>query len=177
MPKPKELYVSWFKGLPASYQASQYAPVFIANAYDRVDSPFNFATKPPAMNMKEVAMRVQQLRMDRHLVQKEVAAVLGISQPAYSDKENGHTAFTAVELDKLAEFHGKTLDELLHADRAVMHMNDHSTHGFNAYHMEHRHRASEELIKQFLETLAANTHVLERISAQQERVLELLSKR
>ncbi|MBS1942051.1 MAG: helix-turn-helix transcriptional regulator [Bacteroidetes bacterium] len=129
--------------------------------------------------MKEVAMRVQQLRMDRHLAQKEVAAVLGISQPAYSDKENGHTAFTAVELDKLAEFHRKTLDELLHADRSVLNMREHASHGYidNVIHALNVHGTSEELIKQFLEALAANTRVLERISAQQERVLELLSKR
>jgi transcriptional regulator with XRE-family HTH domain len=61
------------------------------------------------MNKKEIAMRIKQLREDHHLHQKEVAAVLGISQSAYSDLENGHTAFTAVALDKLAEFYGKAL--------------------------------------------------------------------
>lgn len=54
------------------------------------------------MNRKEIAMRIKQLREDRGLHQKEVAAVLGIGQPAYCDLENGHTAFTAVALDKLA---------------------------------------------------------------------------
>lgn len=62
------------------------------------------------MNKKELASRIKELREDRHVPQKEVAAALGISQTAYCDRENGHTAFTAVELDKLAEFHGKTLD-------------------------------------------------------------------
>src|SRR5690606_38422035 len=109
--------------------------------------PLPFGSKLPTMNKDEIAWRIKELRVDRHLHQKEVAAALGISPSSYCDRENGHTAFTAEELDKLAEFHGKTLDELLHADRAVMHMNDHASNGFNAYHMEHPHGASEELMK------------------------------
>ena len=129
------------------------------------------------MNKDEIAWRIKELREDRHLHQKELAAVLGISPTAYCDRENGHTAFTAVELDKLAEFHGKSLDELLHADRAVMDMYDQSTNGFNAYHREHRQGASEELMKQFADALAANTRALERLSEQQARIIELLGKR
>ena len=74
-------------------------------------------------------MRIKQLREDRDLHQKEVVAVLGLSTSAYCDLENGHTTFTAVALDKLATFYGLTVDEFLHADKAVLHMNEHSSHG------------------------------------------------
>lgn len=129
------------------------------------------------MNKKEIAMRIKDLREKRGLHQKEVAAVLGISQSAYSDWENGHTAFTAVALDRLAEFYGVTLDEFLHADRAVMHMNDHSSNGFNAYHMQHQHGVNEETMQKFLDVLSANTQALETLAERQERIIELLMKR
>jgi transcriptional regulator with XRE-family HTH domain len=129
------------------------------------------------MNNKEIADRVRELREQRKLTQEEVADVLGIRQPAYSDMENGHTAFKAVDLDKLAEFYGKSLDELLRGDKAVMHMHDHSTHGFNAYHMQHQHGVSEETMKKFLEALVANTNALERLAEKQGQMFELLAKR
>ncbi|MCC6840695.1 MAG: helix-turn-helix transcriptional regulator [Flavobacteriales bacterium] len=129
------------------------------------------------MNKKEIAMRIKALREGRHLHQKEVAAVLGISPSAYCDRENGHTAFTAMELDKLAEYHGTTLDELLHADKAILHMHDHSSQGYNAYHMQHQHGIGEETMKHFLAALAANTKALEQLAEQQGRMVELLAKR
>lgn len=129
------------------------------------------------MNKKEIAMRIQKLREDRHIHQKEVAAVLGISQSAYSDLENGHTAFSAVALDKLAEFYGMSLDEFLHADRAVMHMNDHSAQGYNAYHMQHQHGMDEVTVKKMFDLFAANMTALEKISEQQSKVIELLQDR
>lgn len=129
------------------------------------------------MNKKEIVMRIKALREGRHLHQKEVAAVLGISPSAYCDRENGHTAFTAMELDKLAEYHGTTLVELLHADKAIMHMNDHASQGYNAYHMQHQHGIGEETMKQFLAALSANTKALEQLAEQQGRMVELLAKR
>ncbi len=122
-------------------------------------------------------MRIKALREGRHLHQKEVAAVLGISPSAYCDRENGHTAFTAMELDKLAEYHGTTLVELLHADKAIMHMNDHASQGYSAYHMQHQHGIGEETMKQFLAALSANTKALEQLAEQQGRMVELLAKR
>lgn len=67
-------------------------------------------------------MRIRTLREERNLHQKEVAAVLGISQPAYSDLENGHTMFTAIALDKLADFYEMGLDELLRQNGATLNM-------------------------------------------------------
>lgn len=129
------------------------------------------------MNKKEIGMRIKQLREERGLHQKEVGAVLGIGQPAYCDLENGHTAFTAVALDKLAEFYGLTLNEFLHADKAVLNMNDHSSQGYNAYHMQHQHGVSEDTMKKFLEALVANTSTLEKLAEQQARIFELLTKK
>lgn len=130
----------------------------------------------PAMNKKEIAMRIKELREDRHLHQKEVAAVLDISQTAYCDRENGHTAFTAMELDKLSEFYGKSLDELLHSDKFVLHMHDHSSNGASV-HNQYQHGVSEVVMKQFIDSLTAITVSIERLSEQQARLFELLIKR
>ncbi len=127
------------------------------------------------MNKKEIAMRIKELREDRNIHQKEVAVALGISQPAYSDKENGHSAFTAVELDKLAEFHGKTMDELLHSDRYVLHMHDQSSNGASV-HNQYQHGVSEETMKKFVDALAAITATLERLSEQQAQIFQLLKQ-
>ncbi len=129
------------------------------------------------MNKKEIALRIRELRGDRGLHQKEVADVLGISQSAYCDLENGHTTFTAVALDKLAEFYDLSLDEFLHSDQAVMHMHDQSSHGFNAYRMQHQHGVSEDTMKKFIEALVSNTAVMEKLSLQQDRIFELLDRK
>jgi hypothetical protein len=129
------------------------------------------------MNKKEMGLRLRELRDERGEHQKEVAAVLGISQGAYCDMENGHTAFKAVDLDKLAEFYGKSLDDLLHGDKAVMHMNDHSSQGYNAYHMQHQHGMGEDTAKKLFDLFATAMTALEKISEQQARVIELLSKK
>jgi transcriptional regulator with XRE-family HTH domain len=122
------------------------------------------------MNKKEIAMRIRQLREERGLRQEDVARVLGIKQPAYCDLENGSTAFTAVALDKLAEFYGLSLDEFLRPGQPVLNMHDHSTNGFNAYHMQHQHGMNEELSKRLVEVLDANARALEKLA-------ELLGKR
>jgi predicted transcriptional regulator len=128
------------------------------------------------MNKKEIADRIQDLRTRRHIHQKEVAAVLGISQPAYSDKENGHTAFTAVELDKLSEFFEKSLDELLHNDKYVLHMHDHSSNG-TSVHNQYQHGVSEETMKKFVDALTAIAASVERLAEQQVKMMDLMAKR
>ena len=127
------------------------------------------------MNKKEIAMRIKELREDRNIHQKEVAMALGISQPAYCDKENGHTAFTAVELDKLAEFHGKNLDDLLHGGKYVLHMHDQSSNAASV-HNQYQHGLGEDAVTKLFDLFASTMAVLERISEQQSKVIELLTK-
>jgi|GEM_PF-1785412 transcriptional regulator with XRE-family HTH domain len=128
------------------------------------------------MNKKEIGMRIKQLHEDRGLHQKEVAAVLGIGPPAYCDLENGHTAFTAVALDKLAEFYGLTLDEFLHADKAVMNMHDHASHGYNVIHTRTVNGLGEDLFKRLCEMIEGNTIMLREITQSQKSIVELMTK-
>jgi hypothetical protein len=62
------------------------------------------------------------------------------------------------------------LDEFLHPGQPVLNMHDHSSNGFNAYHMQHQHGMSEEVTKRLIELLDANTRALEKLT-------ELLAKR
>lgn len=126
------------------------------------------------MNKKELGLRLKELRDERGLHQKELASVLGISQSAYCDMENGHTAFKAVDLDKLAEFYGKSLDELLHGSRYVLHMHDHSSHGSSVRNQFEG--VSEETLLKFLTALESNTRVLERLTIVQEDLLKRSSR-
>jgi len=125
---------------------------------------------PRAMNKKEIAMRIRQLREERGLRQEDVARVLGIKQPAYCDLESGSTTFTAVALDKLAEFYGLGLDEFLRPGQPVLNMQDHASHGYNVIHSQTINGTSEELTKRLVEVLDANARALEKLS-------ELLGRR
>lgn len=131
------------------------------------------------MNKKEIAMRIRHLREERGLRQEDVARVLGIKQPAYCDLEGGNSAFTAVALDKLAEFYGLSLDEFLRGGQPVLNMQDNATHGYidNVIHAQNFHGASEELMRRSVDALAAIAIALEKLSEQHARMAEILSKK
>ena len=57
--------------------------------------------------------RLAELREDRDLTQKEVAAVLGIDQRVYSSYETGRRTLPLKHLKKLAEFYQTTTDYIL----------------------------------------------------------------
>ena len=56
---------------------------------------------------------VKNLREDRDLRQRELAAVLNVSQNTYSQYENGVIELTAENLIKLADFYDVSVDYLL----------------------------------------------------------------
>ena len=57
--------------------------------------------------------RIRDLREDRDLKQKEVAAMLGMSQTGYSKYETGENDIPTQVLIKLADFYGTSIDYLL----------------------------------------------------------------
>ncbi|MEE1160940.1 MAG: helix-turn-helix transcriptional regulator [Acutalibacteraceae bacterium] len=57
--------------------------------------------------------RLRDLREDRDLVQKEVAAVLGIDQRVYSNYEIGKREIPTRFLTVLADFYGISTDYIL----------------------------------------------------------------
>ena len=56
---------------------------------------------------------VRALREDRDLRQRELAAVLNVSQNTYSQYENGVIELTAENLLKLADYYDVSVDYLL----------------------------------------------------------------
>lgn len=57
--------------------------------------------------------RLRDLREDADLVQKEVAAVLGIDQRVYSNYETGRREIPTRLVIRLADFYGTSTDYLL----------------------------------------------------------------
>lgn len=57
--------------------------------------------------------RLKDLRTDRDMKQKEVAALLGIDQRVYSNYETGKREIPARFLVVLADFYGTTTDYIL----------------------------------------------------------------
>lgn len=57
--------------------------------------------------------RLKDLREDRDMVQKEVAALLGIDQRVYSNYETGKREIPARFVIKLADFYNTTTDYIL----------------------------------------------------------------
>ena len=56
---------------------------------------------------------IRNLREDQDLRQRDVAAVLNVSQNTYSQYETGTIELTASNLVKLADFYGVSVDYLL----------------------------------------------------------------
>ena len=57
--------------------------------------------------------RIRDLREDRDLTQKQVAAMLGMSQTGYSKYETGENDIPTAVLIKLARFYDNSIDYLL----------------------------------------------------------------
>ena len=57
--------------------------------------------------------RIRDLREDRDLAQREVAAAIGITQRKYSYLETGTQPLTDELLVRLADFYGVSIDYLL----------------------------------------------------------------
>lgn len=60
-----------------------------------------------------VYKNIRNLREDRDLSQKDLAAMLNVSQNTYSQYETGVIEMTASTLIKLADFYGVSVDFLL----------------------------------------------------------------
>ena len=61
----------------------------------------------------ELFEHIRSLREDRDLSQKEIAAILGMSQTGYSKYETGENDIPTQILIKLAEYYNTTTDYLL----------------------------------------------------------------
>lgn len=57
--------------------------------------------------------RIRDLREDKDLTQKQLAAILGMSQTGYSKYETGENDIPTHILIKLADFYGTTTDYIL----------------------------------------------------------------
>lgn len=57
--------------------------------------------------------RLRDLREDRDMTQKQVAALLGMSQTGYSKYETGENDIPTQILIKLSKLYGTTIDYLL----------------------------------------------------------------
>lgn len=58
-------------------------------------------------------MRLKELREERGLTQREVAAVLFCNQRTYSDYERGRTGVPVEVFKQLADFYGVSVDYIL----------------------------------------------------------------
>lgn len=56
--------------------------------------------------------RIRDLREDHDLVQKEVAAILGITRQQYNLYENGVREFKLEHIKKIAQFYNVSIDYL-----------------------------------------------------------------
>lgn len=62
--------------------------------------------------MQEIAMKLRRIREIYGYTQEYVAACLGISQPAYWQKENGKRIPSEERFEQIAELYSLTVDDL-----------------------------------------------------------------
>lgn len=66
-----------------------------------------------------IANNIKRLREHKGLLQKEVAAEMGLGVSHYSKIENGQREASVELLDKLSKFYGITIDEIVHMGNEV----------------------------------------------------------
>jgi transcriptional regulator with XRE-family HTH domain len=66
-----------------------------------------------------LANNIKRLREEKSILQKEVAAEVGLGISHYSKIENGQREASVELLDKLAKFYGITIDQIVHMDKDV----------------------------------------------------------
>ena len=66
-----------------------------------------------------VASNIKRLREEKGLLQKEVAAEMGLGISHYSKIENAQREASVDLLDKLSKFYGITIDQIVHMSEEV----------------------------------------------------------
>lgn len=79
-------------------------------------------------------------------------------------------------MEKLAQFYGLSLDEVLHAGHPVLNMHEHASHGYNVIHTQNQHGISEALFIRYCDILDGHTKLLESISVHLAELSVLLAK-
>lgn len=67
--------------------------------------------------MKKKLQKLKELRKANDIKQREMAELLGISKPAYNQKENGKRAFTIDECRIVAELFSETIEGIFFASQ------------------------------------------------------------
>ena len=66
-----------------------------------------------------LAKNIKRLREQKGVLQKEVAAEVGLGISHYNKIENGQREASVELLDKLAKFYGITIDQIVHMGKSV----------------------------------------------------------
>jgi transcriptional regulator with XRE-family HTH domain len=68
-----------------------------------------------------LANNIKKLREDKGLMQKEVAAAIGLKPAHYNKLEKGLVEPSIEALDKMASFYGVTIDDIVHLGKDIPH--------------------------------------------------------
>jgi len=66
-----------------------------------------------------IADNIRKLREQKELLQKDVAAYLGVDKTIYSKIEKGNREITVKELQKLAQLFNLTADQIINYDQGI----------------------------------------------------------
>ena len=66
-----------------------------------------------------IANKIKRLREEKDLLQKVVANEVGLGVSHYSKIENGQREASVELLDKLANFYGLSIDQIVHMDKDI----------------------------------------------------------
>jgi transcriptional regulator with XRE-family HTH domain len=89
------------------------------------------------------------LRMAQNLKQKTIADLLGMSQPNYSNLENGKTKLNSEAAEKLAGYYGVNKDVFLSDKQSLINQTI-AVHGKNIHHTEQYFESNKELLDPIL---------------------------
>lgn len=64
--------------------------------------------KEPELNLE----KIKKLRVENKITLAKMAELIGVQFPTYQKKENGDLRFNLIEAKRLADYFGKTIEEL-----------------------------------------------------------------
>lgn len=124
---------------------------------------------------KRVALRLLEWREEKGVSQEDVAEVLGLGQSAYCKIEKGETGLTAEYAFKLADYFGKSVDELLRIEHPVLNMHDHSSNGYNVVLTQNQNGMSDEQFKLLYSAVSDQTNAVKGMMEQLTLLVDRLT--
>jgi transcriptional regulator with XRE-family HTH domain len=123
--------------------------------------------------MRNVGMKIKNLREQKNLTQSYMAERLDISQNTYSKIETGGIKLTVDRLKQISEILQESVESILSQDNQVFNFNNSSIDRFYAY-IENLQEDNKEILKN---SIALLNNQLEHMRNENMKLIDIIAKK